>query len=210
MSGRITAIEPHARHANRFDLYVDDQLVASLSAAIAAQVRLGQVLSDDELAALELEEAFESAHKKALRFLEPRPRSTAEVKGHLFKKKFAPEVIHQVIVRLTQAGLLDDGAFAKYWVENREEFRPRAAHALRYELKRKGLAPDVIADALGGIDEHASAYRAGAARAQRWRDLEHREFREKMGAFLVRRGFSYDVAKDAAERLWSQIVTGDT
>lgn len=209
MSGRITALEPQARHANRFNLYIDDQFVVGLSAMVAAKLRLGQVLSDEELAALEREEAVEAAHEKTLRFLEPRPRSTAEVKQHLLKKKFAPDVIDQVIGRLTEAGLLDDSAFAKYWVANREEFHPRAARGLRYELKRKGLAADVIADALGGIDESESAYRAGAARAKRWRDLAHHEFREKMGAFLVRRGFSFDVAKDAVERLWSQIVTGD-
>lgn len=209
MSGRITAIEPQARHANRFNLYIDDQFAIGLSAMVAAKVRLGQVLSNDELAALEREEALESAHEKALRFLEPRPHSIAEVKVHLRKKKIAADTIDQVIARLKEAGLLDDHVFAKYWVENREEFRPRSARALRFELRRRGLAQDVIADALGGIDESASAYRAGAARAQRWRDLEHREFREKMGAFLVRRGFSYDVAKDTAERLWSQIVTGE-
>lgn len=202
--GKITAIEPQARHANRFNLFVDNQFVLGLSAILAAQLRVGQTLDDAELKQLEDEEAFESAHEKALRFLEPRPRSSMEIKHHLLKKKIAPAVVERVIVRLTNAGLLDDAAFAKYWVENREQFRPRAARALRFELRRKGLATTDIAEAIGEIDESESAYRAGLARAQRWGKLERREFMEKLSAFLVRRGFAYTVAKTAAKRLWDE------
>jgi regulatory protein len=127
-----------------------------------------------------------------------------EVKRQLRKKQVADDVIDQVIARLTEAGLLDDKAFAKYWVENRETFRPRAGRALRFELKRKGLSDAAIKQVLGTIDESESAYRAGAARAPRWRGLERREFMEKLGAFLVRRGFSYETAKEAAKRLWDE------
>ena len=204
MSGRITSIEPQARHANRFNLYIDDQFALGLSASVAARLRVGQTLSEADLAALEREEAYETAHEMALRFLEPRPRSRAEVKQQLRKKQVASDVIDQVIARLTDAGLIDDEAFAKYWVENREAFRPRAGRALRFELKRKGLSDAAIKEAIGTLDESESAYRAGTARAVRWRNLERREFMEKLGAFLVRRGFSYEVAKDAAKRLWDE------
>jgi regulatory protein len=202
--GKITAIEPQARHANRFNLFVDHQFVLGVSAILAAKLRVGQTIEDAELQRLEAEEAFETAHEKALRFLEPRPRSSMEIKQHLLKKKIAPDVAERVIARLTDAGLLDDAAFAKYWVENREQFKPRAARALRFELKRKGLGATDIAEAVGAIDESESAYRAGLARAKRWRELERREFMEKLSAFLIRRGFAYEVAKSAAKRLWDE------
>jgi regulatory protein len=208
--GKITALEPQVKHANRFNLYVDDQFVLGVSALVAAKLRVGQTLSADDLTRLEAEEAFETAREKALRFLEPRPRSATEVKQHLAKKKIAMEVIEQVIARLTEAGLIDDAAFAKYWVENREQFKPRAARALRFELKRKGLDNAQIAEAVGAIDESESAYRAGWTRAQRWRNLERRVFLEKLIAFLVRRGFGYDVAKDAATRAWKECRAQDT
>lgn len=204
MAGKITAIEPQARHPNRFNLYIDDRFAMGLSAFVAARLRVGQVLSDAEMTALDGEENLEDAHEKALRFLEPRPRSTAEVRQHLLKKDVPADVVTRVIEKLTGAGLLDDAAFAKYWVENREEFRPRAGRALRFELKRKGLADSAISDAIGKVDESESAYRAGLARARRLSTLEYREFRDKLVAFLARRGFSYDVAKRAAERLWQE------
>jgi regulatory protein len=202
--GKITALEPQARHPNRFNLFVDHQFVLGLSAPLAAKLRLGQTLDDAALKRLADEEAFETAHEKALRFLEPRPRSSAEVKQHLLKKKITADIADRVVARLVEAGLIDDAAFAKYWVENREQFKPRAARALRFELKRKGLANADIAAAIGDIDESESAYRAGLARAKRLRDLDQREFLDKLGAFLVRRGFAYAVAKSAARRLWDE------
>ncbi len=168
--GLVTAIEPQARHANRFNIYVDNQFVLGLSAILATRLRVGQTLTNDELKALEQEETFESAYEKALRFLEPRPRSTQEVKQQLLKKKFAGEIIESVIARLAEAGLLDDAAFAKYWVDNREQFKPRAARALRFELKRKGLSSSNIAEAVGadlGIQWRRKPRRACGTRAAR-------------------------------------------
>ncbi len=202
--GRITAIEPQTRRANRFNLFIDDRFAMALSGILAAKLHVGQTLTDEGMAELDREESFETAREKALRFLEPRARSVSEVRQHLSKKKTAGLVIDRVIEQLTEAGLLDDRAFAKYWVENREEFRPRASRALRYELKRKGLSDSAIANALDGIDESDSAYRAGVTQARRWYGLEHREFLQKMIPFLFRRGFAYDVAKNAAELLWKE------
>jgi len=202
--GQITAIEPQARHSNRFNVYVDNEFALGLSAFTAARVRVGQIVTATELAELERAEARETAYNKALRFLEPRPRSVAEVREHLVKKKIANDVIDETLARLKDAGLLDDAAFAKYCVENRETFRPRAGRALRYELKRKGIADSAIGDVLGEIDESDSAYRAVANRAQRWSNLERREFMDKVSAFLVRRGFGYDIAKSTAKRLWDE------
>jgi regulatory protein len=206
---KITAIELQARHANRFNIYVDDQFALGLSAILAAKLRVGQVVDDAQMLALEREEAYETAHDKALSFLETRPRSASEVKQQLLKKKIAADAIDRVIERLTDAGLLDDQAFAKYWVENRETFRPRAGRALRYEMKRKGLSDTTIASALKGLSEDDSAYRAGVARARRWYGLEHREYLQKMVGFLVRRGFAYDTSKQAAERLWKDKDVGE-
>lgn len=200
--GTITALKPHAKRAARVNVYVDGQLVLGVSALLAARLRVGQTLSDEDVANLAREEALETAREIALRFLAPRPRSVAEVRQHLAKKKFAAEVIDHVLARLHEVGLVDDTGFARYWVENREQFQPRAARALRVELKRKGLDENDIAAALANVDERESAYRAAQARAYRWRHSERREFLEKMIAFLMRRGFDYPTAKEAAQRTW--------
>jgi regulatory protein len=109
------------------------------------------------------------------------------------------------VERLERAGLLDDDAFARYWVENRERFRPRGLHALRYELRRKGIGDEVIERALASIDVSASAYRAAEAKARQLRHQDPVTFRRKLLDYLARRGFEYEVAQDATERHWTEL-----
>jgi regulatory protein len=161
-------------------------------------------MSDAELAQLAAEEEFESAYDRALTFLEQRPRSQAEVRRKLAGKKIAPETIERVIARLTAAGLLNDREFVQLWIESRENFKPRAGQALRMELRQKGVSPALIDEAVKELDEGESAYRAAVTRAPRYHNLERKEFRDKLSAFLLRRGFSYEVVKETVERVWRE------
>ena len=203
--GRVTGVEPQARHPNRYNLYIDDHFALGLSALVAVRVRVGQELSAQQVQALALEEQAEAAHEYALRRLETRPRSEQEIRRALAGKKFSEEIVDRVIGRLAEAGLLSDRDFAKFWVENREGFKPRSARALRYELRQKGVPPDEIARVLKHVDEQDSAYRAARPRAERWKGLAAEEFKAKLSGFLARRGFDYQVTRSTVARLWKEL-----
>ena len=140
-----------------------------------------------------------------LRYLGMRPRSTTEVRRYLARKEYDAALIDHVVARVTGEGYLDDQAFAAFWVDNRTRFRPRSARALRHELREKGVAPDVIDQALTELDESDAAWDAVAGRLDRWRDLDEREFAHKLIGFLSRRGFSYAVARATCDRAWDQL-----
>lgn len=203
--GRVTAIEPQVKRPNRLNLYVDDHFALGLSVFVAASVRVGQELSRADLQILADAEQLERARESALRYLEVRPRSQAELRQQLRKKKYSEETIEKVIARLSDVQLVDDKDFAKYWVENREGFKPRSKRALQYELRQKGVASDDIARAVKKVDERDSAYRAAHAKALRWKDLDAQTFREKLSGFLARRGFDYSITRETVNRLWQQV-----
>lgn len=75
----------------------------------------------------------------ALRFLEARSRSVAEVRRRLRDAGYRPELVEGAIERLLALGMLDDAAFSRAWVESRDRARPRGEHALRQELRLKGV-----------------------------------------------------------------------
>lgn len=204
-SGRVTALEPQAKHPNRFNLYVDGHFVLGLSAIVAARLRIGEDLSLKAVEDLEQAEQLEDAHNRALGRLDVRPRSEAEIRRYLSGKKYKSEIINLVIERLKGARLLSDRDFAKFWVENRESFRPRSARALQYELRQKGVPKEEIARVVGKLDEPESAYRAARQRAERWTGLEATEFRAKVSGFLARRGFGYQVTRDTVTRIWKEL-----
>src|SRR5262245_64176827 len=75
----------------------------------------------------------------AMRFLEVRARSVAEVRRRLISAGYRSDLIEGAIDRLTELGILDDEAFARSWVESRDRARPRGERALRSELALKGV-----------------------------------------------------------------------
>ena len=140
----------------------------------------------------------------ALQFLSYRPRSEAEVRRRLIKD-FPTSLVEATVVQLKAKGLLDDAAFARFWRDNRERHRPRSKAIIRQELFQKGINRNVADEALEGLDEEASAIRAGRKLLRRLRGVDSESFRSKMGSHLGRRGFSYGVAGRATEALWQEL-----
>lgn len=193
MAGKITALRFQKRNQNRVNVYLDDRFAFGLAAIEAAHLQVGQTLSDEEIALLQSRDKSERAYERALNFLSYRPRSEAEVRRNLRQAAVDEVAIEAVIERLVRAGLLDDLEFARYWVENRVQFNPRGARALRYELGQKGVAASAIAEALEGFDEQASARAVAETRARRLVHLAPRDFHRKLRGYMARRGFSYSV-----------------
>lgn len=84
----------------------------------------------------------------ALRFLETRSRSTAEVVRRLRTAGYDAVLVEGAVTRLLEMGILDDAAFAAAWIASRDRARPRGARALRSELSAKGVDSETIARVL--------------------------------------------------------------
>jgi regulatory protein len=207
--GTITALEIQKRNKERVNVYLDGEYAFSLALIEAAKLRKGQPLTDAEIDALRGEDDVTRAVDYAANFLSYRPRSVAEVRRNLEKKDLSEVVIEQAIDRLQQLGYVDDVAFARYWLENRDTFKPRGPAALRYELRQKGVADDIIGEALEALDPVDAARRAGEAKARRLRGLTRDTFRNKLGSFLQRRGFRYETTRDVIHQIMDELVADD-
>jgi regulatory protein len=208
MGGTITELRFQKRNHDRVSVYLDGRFAFGLAAIVAAGLRTGQTLTDAEIAQLGGRDEVEKAYERALDFLSYRPRSEHEVRRRLRRRNLDEEVIEETIARLRKAGLVDDAAFARYWVENRMQFKPRGGRVLRHELRQRGVAPEIVDQAIEGLDEEAVARRVARAGAHRYRDLARRDFQRKLGAYLARRGFSYGVIKPLVEELSQDINSG--
>ncbi len=209
MAGMITALEAQQHNKERVNVYLDGEFAFGLTLLEAARLRKGQILTDQQIVALRSQDAVEQAYDRAVRFLAQRPRSSAEVRRSLAEKQVSSTIIDDVLDRLEAQGYIDDLAFARYWISNRQQFRPKGARALRFELREKGIAPSVIDEALVGFDASEAAYQAAQDKARRFRTLDKRAFKEKMGSYLARRGFNYEIASDVINRLWSEFEEED-
>lgn len=188
----ISAIRFQARQQERVNLFLDGEFAFGLEATRAAPLRVGQRLTGAEIADLRAEDEISLALRRALRFLSYRPRSVAEVRRHLQKKRPMSEASREAALqRLTEQGYLDDAEFARFWLENRAAFRPSSRRALRYELRQKGVATEIIDARLEGWDDLKAALATLQANERRWSRSDETAFQKQAGAFLQRRGFSY-------------------
>ena len=201
---RITAIEIQKKNPKRVNIHLDGEFAFGLDRFVAAWLAVGQTLDEEKIARLQAEDAQEKAYRQALLFLGTRARSEQEVRKNLEKHEIPPAVIEQTVERLQEERLVNDAQFAQDWVANRSEFRPRSRRALAVELKRKGLDESAIRSATEAVDEESLAYAAAQKRVRRLEGLEWNEFRKKLGEFLARRGFAYDVVTPTVKRLWAE------
>jgi len=151
----------------------------------------------------------------AARFLEARSRSVSEVRRRLTGAGYRADLVEGAITRMVELGMLDDGTFARAWVESRDRARPRGERAIREELRLKGVDRTVIDAVLtdrregtGDADDSdgpsASPDRIAAerligrhARALA-RVLDARKRRQRAYALLARNGFDAEICREVA------------
>jgi regulatory protein len=202
--GKITALTAQTRNPDRVNVYIDGEFAFGLAYAAAAKLRINQELSQPEIDTLQRQDTIEKAKDSAYRLISLRPRSSAEIQQNLNRKGYDAEVIAQVITDLRESDLLNDKAFAQYWVEQRDTFKPRSHLALRQELQQKGISRNLIDEVLTDSDESNAARMAAEKKARQLSHLSETDFKKKLGQFLQRRGFNYDLTKEIVEELWRQ------
>ncbi|MBM4420872.1 MAG: regulatory protein RecX [Chloroflexi bacterium] len=139
--------------------------------------------------------AMGDPYELAVRFLAARPKSVAEIRRHLRSKGHAEDVIDQTVDRLRAQRYVDDADFARYWVEQRERFRPKGSRAVVSELMQKGVSRETIDLVLGERPPDSQVRLARAAIRRplaRWLTLEPADRKRKIHAFLTQRGFDYE------------------
>jgi len=204
--GVITALTFQKNSSDWVNLYLDGEFALAVPALEAGRLRVGQALSQEDLERLAAAAAHARAYERALKFLGHRPRSTAEMRRYLAGKGVEPARLEAVIQRLQELGYLDDRAFARWWVENRQQFRPRGIYALWQELRQKGVAEDIIAEVLGEMVpvERETVEELARRRAARLQDEDRAGFYRKLSAFLLRRGFAGEEVSAVVAQLWRE------
>ncbi len=198
MTKTVTAMVPRAK--NKVQVYLDGKYAFSLSKKLAQEVQLNEELPESRIQELIERDRQDAAYGQALRLLSYRPRTERELRIRYAKKALPEQTQEAALDRLKSEGLVDDAAFAQSWIENRMEFRPRGAWALRSELGAKGVARELIEIALENFDEEEAARRAAQKGARRYKNLSPDLFRRRLTAYLSRRGFTYQMVSPLVAR----------
>jgi len=205
--GKITAIRDGRGRRKRANVFLDGKFAFSLEAEVTGKegLRVGQELSVSQIDALTKSDHFHRCLEAALHYLSYRPRSESEIREHLHQHSFDDSNVEATIAKLKERGLVDDMAFAQFWRENRESFSPRSQRLTKLELRRRGVAGDIIDQVVETVNDDDSAYRAALSKARSLSLSDYQSFRRRLGGYLKRRGFEYGVINHTVKRMWQEL-----
>ncbi len=205
--GKITALRVGKGRGKRIKVFLDNKFAFSLEAEVVVKESLqpGQELAAGEIEALARSDHFHRCLNAATHYLSYRPRSEFELRERLHRRGFDDDSVEAVLTKLKEQRLVDDIEFAQFWKDNRESFSPRSQWLTKLELRRKGVADDIIGQVTAAIDDDHSAYRIALSKARNLPLSDHQVFRRRLGDYLKRRGFGYGVINHTVERVWQEL-----
>lgn len=192
------------KNQKRFNIFLDGKYSFSLSEESLADSHLavGQEFDEKKVKELISKSEFQKILDKAMRYISLRPRSISEMRQYLgFKLKGKEEsgfLIEKVIDRLVGNKFLDDEVFARWWIDQRATFRPRGKMAIKSELRHKGIDDDLVRKLVESeVDEISLAGKTVLKKLNTMKRLTGFEKKRKIASMLSRRGFSWQIIKEA-------------
>jgi regulatory protein len=146
----------------------------------------------------------EKARAYAFLLLKFRLRSEAELKARLKQKGFSPELSQDTVNFLKEKEFINDHIFAKGWVSSRLR-RPFGLRKIKQELVQKGLAQEIIQDALVQAavcyNESQVVSQLAKQRFSKLKGIEPLKAKARVYGYLMRRGFSPDTIGEIIKEL---------
>lgn len=192
----ITDIRQGVKNPNRANIFVNGKYSFSLDITqlVDFKLKIGAVVSGDELAELKKASEFGKLYQRALEWVLLRPRSVKETRDYLnrkiYEKKLEKSYVETILERLEEKKYLSDENFAQWYVENRFVKKGISQKRLKIELFKKGISADLVECALAESErnEVEEARKIIAKKRAQYDD-------EKLTQYLCRQGFSYQLAR---------------
>ena len=126
---------------------------------------------------------------------------------------FGEETVEGVLRRAEEDGLLDDGIFARLWVEDRLLHHPLSRLAVKRELVEKGIAPETVERVVETLyspeKEKRLALQLAQTRFERAQGLTELQRTRRTIAYLTRRGFPVGMARRIVKALEDRDASED-
>ncbi len=203
MNYTVVSIERHAKQRGRYLVHLDSAdgpstLNVHEDTLVRFRLVRDAVLDATELVHIEAADGKHRAYAAALAYLGAKPRTRKEIERYLARKELDEEAIRETADRLERERYIDDTDYAQAFAKQ------RAGHAkgrllIRQELQQRGIDRQAAAEAIDALDPEAEQAAALKAASKKWKLLkgEPNERRHKLAQFLMRRGYTGEIIREA-------------
>ncbi len=198
----ITSITPQVKDKRRCNIYIDGRFCCGLTleATVKNRLKVGQIITQERLAEIQLESEKHTALDKALTHLSATRKTEKQIRTFLAGKGYLPAVIEYALEKLREYRFVNDGEYAEAFVEF--SAKKKGEKLIKMELKSKGIAEDKIEKALEGLDEEAQIDGAKSILQKYMRGkVIDKITLQKAYRYLLSKGFDYEIAKEALSSL---------
>lgn len=166
---------------------------------------MGKGLSDQEIEKIIFEDKTTRGKKYLLMLLSRRIYSRYEISGKLKNKGYPEKIIADLVFWLEDNNYINDELFAEMWAQFRLQNKPIGRYKLNQELRTKGIKQDIIQKVIDKtykeMDELTLARNLIKEKIVSSEIKNIKTDPKKIYNFLLRRGFSCEVAKNIYHEL---------
>lgn len=188
----------------RANIFVDGKFLLGLPIEVVAKedLRVGKEICGKEIEDLAFGNEYHRFLDAVYNLLSHRPRSKAEIEKYLHGKHASEKASQKILKKLEAENYINDEAFARWWLGQRQTFRQKGKLALKAELRQKGVEEEVIRQVLEEeVDEVKLATLAVQKKMAVLKKLPARDFHQKVFGFLARKGFSFETIKTVLDEI---------
>ena len=202
----ITAIKKERGHF-RLTLSSGETVVVSAELFRERPFAEGDAIDLAEYDEWLLPRQYRAALDRAVSLLAMRAHSRGEIEQKLLRAHYRPSTVEMVLYKLEREHLLDDADFARQWTAARSG-RKLGSGRIAQELRRKGVSAETISEALSELDEDDQFASAAALAEKALRRAkpgeDPRKTAQRIIGMLARRGYSWDIARKAVQRVMEE------
>jgi len=200
----ITDIEPQ-KNKNRVNIYLDDEFAFGLDREISYKYRLyiGQEIEKKFIEKILKTDERNKVINSALGYLSYRQRSQQEVFQKLRSKDYSHEDIEFAINYCIERNYINDIEFARSFIHDKSKLNKYGSVRIKYDLIKKGVDKSIIDQVLQADfeEEYSTALEVAEKKLASYRSDDKNSQYRKLGGFLQRRGYPYDVVSKVLREL---------
>ncbi len=195
----ITSIEPQKKDANRCNIYIDGRFYCGIKLEVAVKYRLktGMQIDVAKLDEIQLETEKSQALDKAMTHISASMKTKKQICDFLSKKGYTKAVQDFVIEKLEYYSLVDDTAYCRAYINS---VSGKGKRALEADLIKRGADRQAIEEVLNETEENGGEAFTVLQKYMRGKETS-KENLYKGFKYLLSKGYGYDTAKEALERL---------
>lgn len=184
-----------------------DKLFLSYEVVLKNNIRKSDLISEETFEELITQNRKYHIRQKALSYLARRMHSEKELQLKLLRKMYDKNLIDEVLMNISSAGLLNDVEFANQFADEKLNRKHWGINKVKSELIKRGISSKTIDEVLKkliSVDDQTEVIVKLALQKMKTllkKETDKRKVKQKLIASLLNKGFRYEDITEALKSI---------